>query len=155
MIIEKSTENDHLILTEITKKSKAYWGYSEEQLLKWNSNLTITTAYINENSVYKLVNKNKIIGYYSYLEKENKTIYLDNLFILPEKIGFGLGTFLINDLIAKVKNKGVQSIVLHSDPNAEKFYLKMGFKKIGEFETAIKNRFLPIMELKFLDSLLF
>ena len=88
-----------------------------------------------------------IIGYYSYLEKENKTIYLDNLFIIPEKIGLGLGKFLMKDVFEKIKNKGFQKIVLHSEPNAENFYTKMGFEKIGEFETAIKNRFMPIMEI--------
>ena len=147
MKIEKAVEKDHLILTEITKKSKAFWGYSEEQLKKWKNSLTISAEYICKNETYKLSQNNVIIGYYSYLEKENKTIYLDNLFIIPEKIGLGLGKFLMKDVFEKIKNKGFQKIVLHSEPNAENFYTKMGFEKIGEFETAIKNRFMPIMEI--------
>jgi hypothetical protein len=65
MEIKKANINDNEILTEITKKSKAYWGYSEEQILKWNNNLTISKDYIGSNSVFILVNDNKIIGYYS------------------------------------------------------------------------------------------
>ena len=42
MKIEKAIINDNQVLTEITKKSKAYWGYSEEQISKWNDSLTIT-----------------------------------------------------------------------------------------------------------------
>lgn len=42
MRIEKATIQDTEILTQITKKSKAYWGYSEQQMAKWNDNLTIT-----------------------------------------------------------------------------------------------------------------
>jgi hypothetical protein len=34
MKIEKASVEDNEILTEFTKKSKAFWGYSEEQLLK-------------------------------------------------------------------------------------------------------------------------
>ena len=78
--------------------------------------------------------------------------HLDNLFIIPEKIGLGLGKFLMKDVFEKIKNKGFQKIVLHSEPNAENFYSKMGFEKIGEFETTIKNRFMPIMELKLENS---
>ena len=55
MKIEKACINDNEILTAITKKSKAYWGYSEEQIIKWNDSLTITATYIETNSVFKLM----------------------------------------------------------------------------------------------------
>jgi len=32
MTIQKAIPGDHEILTQITKKSKAYWGYSNEQI---------------------------------------------------------------------------------------------------------------------------
>jgi GNAT superfamily N-acetyltransferase len=147
MKIEKASINDNEILTEITKKSKAYWGYSEEQILKWNDNLTISKDYIENNSAYKLVNNDKIIGYYSYIAKEEKNVILDNLFVLPEYIGKGFGKYLMADFLNRARNDKFEKITLDSEPNAENFYLKIGFKKIGEFETSIKNRFMPIMEM--------
>lgn len=147
MEIEKASVNDNEILTEITKKSKAYWGYSEEQILKWNDNLTISKDYIENNSVFKLVASNEIVGYYSYIVKEQKNVLLDNLFVLPEYIGKGFGKYLMSDFLNRMKNEKFEKITLDSEPNAEDFYLKMGFKKIGEFETSIKNRFMPIMEM--------
>ena len=148
MTIEKANSADNEILTEITKKSKAYWGYSEEQILQWNSNLTISIDYIEKNDVFKLVFQNKIIGYYSYIKEENHKVQLDNLFVLPEYIGKGFGKYLMNDFLERMQNSKFKKIILDSEPNAEKFYQKMGFVKIGEFETSIKNRFMPIMELK-------
>jgi GNAT superfamily N-acetyltransferase len=147
MKIEKASINDNEILTEITKKSKAYWGYSEEQILKWNDNLTITTAYIENNSVFKLINNDETVGYYSYIIEEKRNVLLDNLFILPKYIGKGFGKYLMNDFLNRMKNENFEKITLDSEPNAENFYLKFGFKKIGEFETSIKNRFMPIMEI--------
>jgi GNAT superfamily N-acetyltransferase len=147
MKVEKATSNDNEILTEITKKSKAYWGYLEEQILQWNNNLTITKEYIKNNLVFKLVNDNTTIGYYSYLIKDEKNIKLDNLFLLPEYIGKGFGKYLINDFLNRMRIEKFEKIILDSEPNAEKFYLKIGFKKIGQFETSIKNRFMPIMEM--------
>jgi len=147
MKIEKACINDNGILTEITKKSKAYWGYSEEQILKWNDNLTISADYIETNSVFKLVNEDKIVGYYSYIAEGEKSVILYNLFVLPEYIGKGFGKYLMTDFINRMRNEKFEKITLDSEPNAENFYLKIGFKKIGEFETSIKNRIMPVMEM--------
>ena len=53
MIIEKANVEEHKILTNITKKSKAYWEYSPEQILMWSNNLTISKEYIKKNDVFK------------------------------------------------------------------------------------------------------
>ncbi|MFC0778976.1 GNAT family N-acetyltransferase [Flavobacterium sp. HJSW_4] len=148
MNIQKAKTEDHIRLTEITKKSKAYWGYSEEQMEKWSNNLTVTADYIERNPVFNLIDENQIIGYYSYLKEEDNQVKLDNLFILPEYIGKGFGLFLMNDFLERMRNEKFKKIILDSEPNAEQFYQKIGFTKIGEFETSIKNRFMPIMEMK-------
>lgn len=148
MKIEKANITDNEILTSITKKSKAYWGYSAEQIQEWDKNLTISQDYIKEHNVYKLTVNNLIIGYYSYFFRDEKEIELDNLFILPEYIGKGLGKYLVLDFLNRIKDQKAERIILDSEPNAESFYSKMGFVKIGEFETSIKNRFMPIMEMK-------
>lgn len=148
MIIEKAHHNDDKILTEITKRSKAYWGYSKEQIEIWSQFLTVSTIYIETNSVYKLVADDTIVGYYSFLYDDKQTIKLDNLFVLPEFIGKGFGGILMNDFLIKVKkDTEVNKITLNSEPNAEMFYNKFGFVKVGQIETSIEGRYLPIMEL--------
>lgn len=148
MIIEKANITDNEILTSITKKSKAYWGYSAEQILKWDKNLTISQDYIRDHDVFKLVDNDLIVGYYSYVFENEKIVKIDNLFILPEHIGRGFGKYLLLDFLNRIKETGVEKITLDSEPNAEQFYTKMGFVKVGEFETSIRNRFMPIMEMK-------
>jgi len=148
MTVIKSTIDDNEILTDITKKSKAYWGYSNEQMENWSELLTITKSYIESNIVYKLLVDNAIVGYYSYINLEDDIIKLDNLFILPEYIGSGLGKLLMNDFMDRLKMTKTKKVVLDSEPNAEKFYEKFGFIKVGQIETAIKDRYLPIMEYK-------
>jgi len=148
MTIEKANTNDDKILTEITKKSKAFWGYSEEQIEIWSEFLTVTKEYIETKAVYNLVVEDKIIGYYSFFHESENTIKLDNLFVLPDFIGKGFGKILMNDFLLRLKNSAVEKVVLNSEPNAEEFYKKFGFVKVGQIETSIKDRFLPIMELK-------
>ena len=129
MNIKRANADDNEVLTAITKKSKAHWGYSEEQILKWNDNLTISREYIENNFVFKLVNGNEIIGYYSYIIKQQKNVLLDNLFVLPEYIGKGFRKYLMSDFLDRMKKENFEKITLDSEPNAEEFYLKMGFKK--------------------------
>lgn len=147
MKIQRATPKDHIILTEITKKSKAYWNYSEEQLQEWDEELTITAKQIEEEEFYLLIEEetNKIIAYYSFYEKDKYTIVLENLFVLPDYIGKGYGKLLMADLTKRLKNTKIDTITLNADPNAEIFYKRMGFGTIGYLETDIFGRFLSIM----------
>ena len=113
----------------------------------WSDTLTISEEYIETHFVYKLIQENQVIGYYSYYFENEKTIKLDNLFLLPEFIGKGIGNQLMTDFSHRIKEiPTIEKVLLDADPNAEKFYQKFGFTTIGQLETAIKNRFLPIME---------
>ncbi|MDR7371596.1 GNAT family N-acetyltransferase [Flavobacterium aquidurense] len=147
MFIEKAIPQDHQVLTEITKKSKAFWGYSDEQIEIWADALTVSEKYIEVNSVYKLVFEDKIAGYYSFYFKDEKTVKLDNLFISPEYIGKGLGRIAMNHFLMIARKLGINTITLNADPNAETFYTKFDFVKVGQITTKIKDRYLPIMEL--------
>lgn len=100
-----------------------------------------------KHSIFKLIDNNLIVGYYSYIFENEKIVKLDNLFILPEYIGRGFGKYLILDFLNRMKEDKIERITLDSEPNAEDFYSKIGFVKVGEFETSIKNRFMPIMEM--------
>ena len=149
MTIEKARKKDARILTDLTIRSKSYWDYSAEQIMSWKDDLTITTAYIDKNEVYKLTNKhNIIIGYYSYIILNNAVIKLDNLFIDPPYIGHDYGTLLMNDFLKRIKSLKFEKVTLDADPNAERFYHKFGFKTMGKLKSTVENRFLPIMEIK-------
>ncbi|MBP6625766.1 MAG: GNAT family N-acetyltransferase [Chitinophagaceae bacterium] len=147
MTVKKSTPEDSEILTALTKKSKAYWGYSDQQMNDWSESLTITKNYIETNIVFKLVIEDEIVAYYSYIQLDIWTIKLDNLFVLPKLIGQGLGRLLIQDLLFRIKKTSINKIILESDPHVEKFYTKLNFVKVGQIETSIKDRFLSILEL--------
>lgn len=147
MKIEIAKNIDAKELTELTMRSKSYWGYSSLQISNWKDDLTISAKYIDQSEVFKLINKNKLIGYYSYFDMGDKKVKLDNIFLEPEFIGKGYGKLMMDHFFQQIKNKDFKSIELDSEPNAEKFYQKLGFKIIGRLESSIKNRFLPIMKL--------
>ncbi|MEH0157209.1 GNAT family N-acetyltransferase [Limibacter armeniacum] len=144
--------SDHKILTEVTKRSKAFWGYSPEQMEKWEEELTITMSYIVANQVYKLMIDNKLVGYYALLKAENTDkIKLDNLFVLPEYMGKGYGKVLLEDCICRVKEQGFNVLTLDADPHAESFYIHCGFKTVGKLASSISGRYLPLMEFSLMS----
>lgn len=148
MEIVKATKIDHLVLTNITKRSKAFWGYPSDWLQLWDDDLTITQSYFEHHEVFKLVKESVILGYCSFCREPMGTARLDNLFIDPPYMRKGYGQKLLDHLIFEVQLKGFRRILLDSDPNAVDFYKKNGFKIIGKVKTQIPDRFLPVMEKK-------
>ncbi|WP_116787558.1 GNAT family N-acetyltransferase [Flavobacterium psychrotrophum] len=97
MIIKQAILADAETLTHITLKSKAHWGYSDEQIESWIEELTISKTYIETNHVFKLLIQEKTIAYYSYCMESDTTVTLDNLFVLPDYMRKGYGSYLLKD----------------------------------------------------------
>ncbi len=145
-IITEALLSDHQDLTKVTKRSKAHWGYTKDQLDSWEDELTITQAYIANNKVYKLVQHDLILAYYSYRPIAEKTIYLDNLFVDPPFMGLGYGKQLLLHFELKMSDITEVKVTLDADPNAESFYLHHGYKTYNQLPSSIPGRFLPQMD---------
>ncbi len=83
MKIEKANLNDAEQLTELAIRSKDYWNYGPIQVEEWREDLTISSKHIEEKHVYKLVNNNKLIGFYAYQLENLKAVKLSFFFIEP------------------------------------------------------------------------
>lgn len=140
--------NDAKELTKLAMRSKNHWKYGPLQIAQWKTELTITPEYILQNHVFKLLVDGQLIGFYAYIFIRKREVKLDALFIEPDYICKGYGKRLMNDLLQRIQNAGCEKVLLDADPNAEKFYEKFGFRLIGQRQSSIKNRFLPIMELQ-------
>lgn len=148
MEILKARGTDAKEITELTIRSKSYWNYSKEQMEIWRDELTVTEKYINENQVYKLIDNELLIGFYAYLPENDTDVKLNFLFVAPEYIGQGYGKILISDFLRRIEKAAFKRIILDADPNAQKFYERIGFRVIGQLKSAVKDRFLPVMEMK-------
>ena len=54
-MIIKAAPYDAEKLTEIALKSKAFWGYSDEQIESWREDLTVTPKMFEEWNIYKYI----------------------------------------------------------------------------------------------------
>lgn len=133
------------LLRDTLIKSKSHWGYSQEQLDKWRSNLTFEEEYINQNTVKLILKDNEIIGFFAIVKGDISE--LDHLWLLPDAIGKGYGNLVFAQIISECNKLAISNIYITSDPDAEGFYLKKGAIKVGEVYSEAQNRMLP--KLKF------
>ena len=156
MTIRKAKPSDCTVLTELTFQSKAVWNYPEEYLEVWRDELTITEGDIQSKDVFVAEEDGVILGYYSIAENPEdmtigevfvkKGLWLEHLFVTPERIGRGIGTRLYEHALETCRRKGVQSLNIFADPNSKGFYDKLGARYVGESPSNILGRTVPLYE---------
>jgi ribosomal protein S18 acetylase RimI-like enzyme len=136
-------------LSRIALAAKAYWGYPARWMQIWKPQLTFNPRYFVENESWVAMSGEKPIGFYT-LQKKDKNAWLENLWVMPEFIGRGIGKALFLHVVELSRRRGYPILRLEADPNAFGFYEKMGMHRIGDrrYELEGQLRILPIMELK-------
>lgn len=145
-MIIAARSSDSEILSEIAVKPKAFWGYSNNQIKSWVSELTVTHSMIQNQIVFKYISNHKIIGFYILNQPKKRIIELEFLFVLPQFIGKGIGSTLLYHAFKKASKLNAKTITLLADPNAVAFYKSKGFVIINQKESSIAGRFLPVMQ---------
>lgn len=150
MNIRLAVEDDFEILTSISFQAKQVWRYPKENFKIWQSELTITPEYINQNVVYLAEVKKRVIGYYSIIEPANplpgdpKVCDLDHIYVLPEFIGQKFGSALYKHAKSTAQKMGYCRIKAVADPHAKGFYEKMAAKYSHDIESNIPGRRIPV-----------
>ncbi len=147
-MIRRARPEEARLLTDLTIRSKAYWGYDYRFMAQARRQLKISAEQIREHVAFVLEAGGSIQGYYSLEEPDGDNridMTLENLFVRPEAIGSGIGTRLLRHAIETARSSGYSRLILHSDPHAAGFYRKMGAEQIGEAPGMTPGRILPIM----------
>jgi GNAT superfamily N-acetyltransferase len=135
-------------LTALTVAAKRYWNYPEAWIQFWLPLMTVTPQYISENETWVAMENGRCVAYYS-LKQTDEFLWLDNLWVLPEFIGKGLGRELFQHALERSRALGAARLKIEAEPNAQAFYEKMGARKTGERHTEVDGcpRALPLMEI--------
>lgn len=74
-----------------------------------------------------------------FINITGKYAYIMNMYTKPEWRSKGIGSELLEKLIEEIKQKGIQSVVLHSTPYGRQLYEKYGFRENdGDKEMILK-----------------
>lgn len=134
-------------LSDIAKRAKAHWGYSQELLDLWSEDLTILPDSCDGESLWAFELNGTVIGFGEILP-EGDTFLLDDLWIDPVHIGRGFGKQLFNFLRDLSASRGAKALRIESDPYATGFYERMGARIVGEVHSeSVPDRVLPVLQL--------
>jgi ribosomal protein S18 acetylase RimI-like enzyme len=135
-------------LTAIAIAAKSYWKYPARWIELWTPQLTFSPDYFLENESWMLEKDGVPIAFYTLLDKDGIE-WIENLWILPDYIGKGLGRQLFEHAMNLARTRGYTLLQLEAEPNAIGFYEKMGMRRIGEHQYELEGqpRILPLMEI--------
>ena len=146
-MIRPASVEDADTLTKIALDAKRYWGYPEQWIKHWESDLTISRDFIRDNHVYVAEKDGHIQGFYALCVTGNKA-ELEHMWVTPELIGTGLGKELFLDAMDRATTLKVREIEISADPNAAGFYERMGASQIGETEASIDGQVRKLPRLR-------
>ncbi|HLX08512.1 MAG TPA: GNAT family N-acetyltransferase [Thermoanaerobaculia bacterium] len=137
-------------LTRIALAAKRHWQYPERWIEIWTPALTIAPDYVATNPTFAAVEAGDPLGFYALVPAADRSrAQLDHLWILPERIGNGLGRALFEHAVATARSLGAAVMDIEAEPYAEPFYRHMGARRTGERTGRIEDqpRVLPLLEL--------
>lgn len=150
-MIRRAHEHEAPALSSLAKRSKAYWGYSAFQLDAWEAagELTIPKEACAAGLVGVAESNDRLLGMYR-LGGQSSEGYLHDLWVDPDEIGKGLGAQLLEAATKQARGLGFTALEIHSEPNAEGFYLHAGAERVGEISAPLagqQDRVLPVLRL--------
>jgi len=135
------------LLTELSLRSKAFWGYDAGFLARCRAVMTVKARSIETHPHHVAELDGRIAGFYGF-EPEAEGVGLDYLFVETDLVGRGVGRALWRHAVDTARGRGHRALIVVSDPNAEGFYLKMGCRRIGTRPSDLENgRQLPLLRL--------
>lgn len=142
--IRRAVPTDADLLTGLTLRSKAHWGYDAQFMAAIRDDLTVTPAALAAGISGVSEIGGRIAGYYLLASEPNADLSL--LFVDPDYIGNGVGAALWAHMLTAARTQDIASIRIEADPNAEGFYRRMGAVTIGDAPSgSIPGRRLPLM----------
>ena len=148
------------LLSHLTMRSKAHWGYSAEFMQACQEELSATPEEIR-NQVFTYVvaetieaesagteHSQQLIGFYALERLASSQFELDAMFVDPLYMGQGVGRALIGHAKHQVTAQGGNTLLIQSDPYAKGFYETAGAEFLEWRESAsIPGRFLPVLQI--------
>ena len=104
-----------------------FGGWNEEVQRKMFADLMVKDAV----RTYIIMVEDKAVGFFSDGEENNDVYHTNNLCLIPEYRGMGIGRDILNKVFEKHKNKDILLKVFKSNP-AQNLYKRMGFETYEE-----------------------
>ena len=133
------------LLTDLTLRAKASWGYDAAFMAAARVELTMTPERLAASTVWIAEVDGVIAGMIALgLDGDAE---VEDFFVEPAFQGQGVGRLLMAKLLDACRTAGATNLMVDADPNAEAIYARLGFVTVGHSPSgSIPGRLLPRMQ---------
>ncbi|MCB1204504.1 MAG: GNAT family N-acetyltransferase [Verrucomicrobiae bacterium] len=148
MTIRPLTHADLAFVSALGISSKATWGYSEQEMSVFRTELTLSETSVQELMAAEVaVINNEIVGYFTIRRHADGVVELEHLFVAPHRFGRGIGSALLRKARVTAGSLGEPTLKVIADPNSAGFYERTGATLVGNHKSSIPGRTIPIYEI--------
>ncbi|HET6863416.1 MAG TPA: GNAT family N-acetyltransferase [Pyrinomonadaceae bacterium] len=147
MAIRAATVDEAEELTAIAMAAKRHWGYPENWIKQWEADLTITSDFVSDNTVFVAEEDGEARGFYALCVNDGKA-ELEHMWVKPQYIVTGVGKELFLHAMDLATTLKLSELSITADPNAASFYEHMGAERVGEVGSSIEGRKLPRLKIE-------
>jgi GNAT superfamily N-acetyltransferase len=122
---------DHERLRELTRESKAHWGYDRDFVRGWAEGLNFESD--EERWVAEV--DGDLVAWAALVPPSDGVAVLDDLWVDPAWMGRGLGSRLFRIAVDRARELGAERLEWGAEPNAIGFYEKLGGRKLRDHVT--------------------
>ena len=134
-ILRKYENTDYEFVYEV--KKNAYKKYVEQCWGRWNEkeqrNRFKESMEKAIDKTYIIMGDNERIGFYQGQVVNERTYYIENICIIPEYQGKGIGTEILKSILKEYSDKNIEIQYFKQNP-VGRLYEKLGFIPNGETE---------------------
>lgn len=148
IVVRRARADEGEVLSALSMRAKQSNGYDDAFMARCRAELTVTEDRLAADE-YWVAESRTVRGCASLsLHADGKTAEIHSFFVEPDFHGMGVGKMLWSKLRERAEALSLESLCLDADPNAVPFYLKMGFRQVGEAASgSIEGRTIPHMKL--------
>jgi len=147
--IRPARPDEAAALTELVLRSKAHWGYGEEFLVLCREELALRPEELKTLRTH-VAERDGVppLGVFTIRGPPPEGT-LEHLYVEPSAMGLGIGRTLLRAARDVARSSGFNALLIHSDPNAEAFYLREGAVRAGLVPSgSVPGRILPLLRLE-------
>ncbi|NRN30160.1 GNAT family N-acetyltransferase [Photorhabdus heterorhabditis] len=133
--LAKTTEQ--ITLEALQLRASLMWEDDRELLLANPHMIELPTEYIAAGYIYIAEQAGVILGFSVVLPQSDGNSELDGLFVEPAFWHQGIGKQLVQTVLNNLHTKGGTSLRVLANPQAEGFYIALGFERLGKEYTQL------------------
>lgn len=126
--------------------SKSSWGYDAEWVREWAASGDFSARALSEKAVYVAEADERAVAFAVLIPKDTVCI-LDDLWVVPDRIGHGIGSRLFRFCGEQARRFGAEHLEWEAEPHAVGFYERMGARRVRDSGRTMWGRVIPVMRV--------